>query len=80
MIAGAGPHATENSTGCSDFDVRLVGSNNSYMGIVEACYSTDTNSSLWGPICASSSTSWTKIHATTVCTQLGFPSSGMQLG
>ena len=58
---------------CSDFDVRLVGGNNTYMGRVEACYSNDTHSSLWGPLCAEGFAVWNIGAAVTVCGQLGLP-------
>ena len=63
--------------GCNDLDVRLVRGNSSYMGMVEACYSSGPNTSLWGPICVSSTSSWTRTHAVAACTQLGFNSSGI---
>ena len=56
---------------CSDYDVRLV-EGNGYMGRVEACYSRDGNSSLWGPLCKRDSTTWGVGHAVTVCRQLNF--------
>ena len=73
-VAGSDPN--NSISGCSDFDVRLVGGNSNYTGMVEACYSTDTNSSLWGPICVSGSNPWTLTHARIVCAQLGFSPSG----
>ena len=79
MVAGSGELVPDNDPGCSDRDVRLVGGNSSYMGMVEACYSTGTNSSLWGPICFATSTLWTFAHARATCAQLGFPPSGMTL-
>ena len=60
---------------CNDYDVRLVGGDNNRSGIVEACYSNDTHSSLWGPICAADgfiAIAWTESTATTICGQLGF--------
>ena len=60
------------STTCSDYDVRLVPTNISYKWIVEACYSTDNNSSLWGPLCTEAPFSWPLLNAVTVCKQLGF--------
>jgi hypothetical protein len=70
--SGEGPLAPDN---CTEYDVRLAESNNGYMGMVEACYTPPgANSSLWGPICFTSSNDWTVGHAKTICTQLGFPS------
>ena len=57
---------------CSDYDVRLVPTNISYKWIVEACYSTDSNSSLWGPLCTEAPSSWPLLNAVTVCKQLNF--------
>ena len=58
---------------CSDYDVRLVGGNSSYMGRAEACYTnSSSNSSLWGPLCITDTSTWTVGHAVTVCRQLGF--------
>ena len=57
---------------CSDYDVRPVPTNISYKFIVEACYSTATNSSLWGPLCTEAPNSWPLLNAVTVCKQLGF--------
>ena len=51
--------------------------NSSYMGIVEACYSSGPNTCLWGPICVSGTSSWTRTHAVAACTQLGLNSSGI---
>ena len=62
-----------NSSGddsCSDYDVRLVRGDNEFMGLVEACYTDDNNTSMWGPICVQFST-WTRIYAEIVCRQLG---------
>ena len=42
------------------------------MGLVEACYTTDDNKSLWGPICADGLARWTYDHALAVCNQLNF--------
>ena len=64
------------SDGCNDYDVRLVGGNDSYSGIVEACYSTDTNTSLWGPLCAFGLFAWTPGTAVTICGQLNFSTTG----
>ena len=72
-VAGSDPNSS--SIGCSDYDVRLVGGNSNYTGMVEACYSTDTNSFLWGPICVFGSWTWTLTHARIVCAQLGFSPS-----
>ena len=62
--------ATGGDDSCSDYDVRLVGGDNEFMGLVEACYTNDNNTSMWGPICAEFS-SWTRIYAEIVCRQLG---------
>ena len=53
-----------NFLGCSDGDVRLVGSEGSYQGTVEVCYD-----NLWGLI---DDDGWGISDATVVCRQLGF--------
>ena len=67
--ANTGQLVPASNDNCSDYDVRLV-EGNGYMGRVEACYSRDGSSSLWGPLCRQDSTTWGVGHAMTVCQQL----------
>ena len=54
---------------CSNFDLRLVESSTSSMGIVQVCESQD-----WHTICAEH---WDTKDASVVCRQLGFASKGL---
>ncbi len=53
---------------CSDGDVRLVGSEYGYEGVVEICFD-----NLWGLI---EDLGWTVIDAQVVCRQLGYEIEG----
>ena len=65
------------STGCNEYDFRLVRDNSSNMqGLVERCYSTDANVNKWGPICVDGITTWSQVHATAVCQELELPYTG----
>ena len=64
---------------CNDYDVRLVGVESSYMGLVESCYHTDINSPKWGPLCAFDGLTWSKRHAERICQFLHLPHSGMTI-
>ena len=54
--------------GCTDGDVRLVGTPLSSLGVVEVCIDSD-----WGRVCKDS---WTNNDAEVVCNQLGFGRDG----
>ena len=56
---------------CNDGDVRLVGSEWSYEGTVEVCYS-----NIWGLI---SDSGWNQQDAEVVCRQLGYQTQGLSL-
>ena len=53
---------------CSDGDIRLTGSSNSYEGTVEVCFE-----NLWGLV---SDSSWSLQDAMVVCHQLGYETQG----
>ena len=53
---------------CTNGDIRLRGSTNSYEGRVEIC-----NNNAWGTVCDDS---WSTIDARVACRQLGFLSTG----
>ena len=59
---------SSNQDGCTDGDVRLVGTPLSSLGVVEVCID-----SHWGRVCRDR---WSYYDAIVVCNQLGFGQDG----